>query len=265
MKVYISTDWEGVSGLVSGRNDAAKGNDWMTEDVNAAVGGAFDAGAKEVVVKDAHAGAININAEQLDYRAHLISGWKAEMCMVDGLDETFDALLLVGAHACNHTEAGVLNHTFSGCLDEVRVNGRVFGEAALSACIAGHYGVPAVMVSGDEATCAEVTDLFGEVETAPVKRGLARESAVLVPLKEARQMIRSAARQALSDLSRFRPLVLDQPIQLEIGLGSVPMADLAAVVPGVDRAGPRTVRVAAPDPVEMWRYFRVIVTMAGAA
>ena len=264
MKAYISADWEGISGLVSWKGGEAKGNAWMTEDVNAAVAGAFDGGATEVVVKDAHAGAQNIDAELLDDRASLISGWTAQMRMVDALDGSFDALILVGAHARNHTEAGVMSHTFSGRLDEVRVNGRVFGEAALSSCLAGHYGVPTVMVSGDEATCAEVTDLLGEVETAPVKKGLARESAVLVPLKQARQTIRDAAKRALSDISRFRPLVLDRPVQLEIDLGSEPMADLAAVVPAVERIGARTVRASAADPSEMWRFFRVIVALAGS-
>ena len=265
MKAFISADWEGISGLVSGRNDQSNANSWMTQDVNAAVAGAFDGGATGVVVKDAHAGALNIDAQQLDERATLISGWSPLMCMVDGLDESFQALILIGAHARNHTTAGVLHHTFTGRFDEVRLNGQPFGEAGLSTVVAGHYGVPTVMVSGDEATCTEVCELLGDVQTAPVKKGLAREAAVLVPLKEAREMIRNAAKQALSNLSGFRPLRLDPPIQLEIDLTGVPMADLAALVPGIERVGPRTVRASASDPLEMWRFFRVITIMAGSA
>ena len=265
MKVYVSADWEGICGLVGREHDKAQANRWMTEDVNAAVAGAFDGGATEVVVKDAHASALNIDPELLDARATLISGWRAEMCMVDELDETYDALMLIGAHARNHAEGGVLHHTFTLRFDEVRVNGRVFGETALSASIAGHFGVPTIMVSGDEATCAELSELLGEVETAPVKRGLTRQSGVLVPLKRARGMIRDAAYRAVSDLGRFQPLVLDKPIELAIDLSTVACADLAALVPGIEKTGPRSVRAVAADAIEMWKFFRVMVVMTMAA
>ena len=263
MKVYICVDSEGISGNVGGLDDVTRSR-WMAEDANAAVTGVFDGGATEVVVKDACGTATTIDPEQLDERARLIRGWTPEMCMVGTLDETFDALLLVGAHARNHTEKGVLHHTHTGRIDEVRVNGRPFGEVGLNAGVAGHYGVPVVMVSGDEAVCAEASDLLGAVEAVCVKKGLAKHSAEIVPLKAARQMIHSAARRAVSDISRFRPLVLDRPIEFEVEMPFVARADMAALVPGVEKTGPRTVRASASDPLQMHRLMRVIFVMASA-
>jgi D-amino peptidase len=262
MKIYISVDSEGISGIVKYGSDEKTWQRWMTEDANAAAAGAFDGGATEVVVKDAHGSGVNIDAEQLDERAHLISGWKPEGCMLDALDNTYAAVMLVGCHSRMHTEGGVLCHTYSGVIDELRLNGRPFGEGGLSAAVAGHFGIPVVLVAGDEAATTEVRNLIGEVETVAVKRGLARDAALLMPLKKARHMIREAAKRAVSDLSRFKAFTLAQPIRMEIDFQKIIMADLAALVPGVEKTGPRRIAVSAADAWEMWRLFRVFIALS---
>ena len=117
-------------------------------------------------------------------------------------------------------------HTYNSRFSEVKINGQAYGETGLCALWAGHFGVPVVMVAGDEATCREATALLGDVETAAVKRGLMRDGATLVPVKKARQIIRDGAARALANLSRFHPFTVEKPVVLVLELMHILMADL---------------------------------------
>jgi len=177
VKVYISADIEGITGLVSWHQcGTASGDhyDWpfarrmMTHDVNAAIRGARSGGAKEIVVKDSHNNGKNLLLDQLEPGAQLVSGVGSGIDgMMEGLDATFDCALLIGYHAMAGTAGGIMEHTYTGGVHRFWINGMPSGEIAMSAAVAGRYGVPVVAVSSDRAACDEAEALIPGIATAP--------------------------------------------------------------------------------------------------
>ncbi len=180
MKVFISVDMEGATALTDPEDVLPEGSDYqrgrvfMTGDANAAILGAFDAGATEVLVNDSHWIMRNLLIEQLDPRARVIKGFHKPMCMVQGLDGSFDAAVFVGYHSCSGTEGGILNHTLLGKeVHHMLLNGEPIGETRLNSLLAGHFGVPVVFVAGDDAVCREAEGVLGEdLATFAVKDGI---------------------------------------------------------------------------------------------
>jgi D-amino peptidase len=172
-KVYISVDMEGISGVVgddqtsAGQPEYNRSRKLMAEDANAAIRGAFAGGATEVVVNDSHGSQRNLLPEDLDPRARLISHSFKRHGMVEGLDETFDAVIFVGYHAKADSPRGLFAHTGSGVVKDVIVNGRSAGEGGLNTLMAQWYGVPVVMISGDDVAVAQ------QKEWTPNIRGVA--------------------------------------------------------------------------------------------
>ena len=162
MNVYISCDAEGVAGIsdweqcVPGQKDYKLGRELMVGEVNAGIEGALVAGAKKIVVNDSHATMINLIPEELHPRALLLQGSEKPMSMVTGLDNSFDAVVFIGYHSMAGTSAGILSHTYTSIITEVRINGRQVGEPELNAMMAGWYGVPVVFLSGDESATKEI-------------------------------------------------------------------------------------------------------------
>ena len=220
MKIYIVTDLEGVSGVVeyedrtdeSPRNLALrqKYSRLLAGEVNAAVDGAFSGGATEVFVNDCHGGAYTIDFERLDPRARVLHGRERPTWMA-GLDESFDAMFSLGVHARAGTRSGVLYHTMSCSVREIRLNGQPIGELGLEAFCAGAFGIPLLLVTGDGAACREAEDLVPDVVTVAVKEGLSRYSAISYPPSKAQEMIREGARQAMAKIGELRPYTLPPP------------------------------------------------------
>jgi D-amino peptidase len=180
MKVFVSVDMEGVTGITDpedvlpDRADYQRGRVFMTGDANAAIRGAYDGGATEVLVNDSHWTMRNLLLEQLDPRARLIKGLQKPMCMVQGLDASFDAAVFVGYHSCAGTEHGVLNHTLLGKeVQNLLLDGEPIGETRLNALIAGELGVPVAFVAGDDTVCREAQAVLGaDLPTFAVKDGI---------------------------------------------------------------------------------------------
>jgi len=176
MKILIAADMEGITGVVDSNQTNLSHAEYgrfrrlMTGDVNAAIRGAFDAGADEVVVSDGHWFNLNILIEELDPRARLNTGSPRPFSMVEGVQHGVDGVLFVGYHARVGTQDAILDHTWSsGRVDGVWLNGEIVGEIGLNAAVCGHFGAPVLMISGDQTACAEATALLGDVETAIVK------------------------------------------------------------------------------------------------
>jgi len=223
LKIYIAADMEGATGITSSDQTGPEGKDyvrareWLTSDVNAAVEGAAEAGADDILVADSHGNMRNILIEKLDPRARLLTGGvlERELVQVEGIDESFDALLLVAFHARVGTEDGVMSHTWiGGIVSEMRLNGVEVGETCLAAATAGCFGVPVVMVAGDSAVCREAREGLTDVETAEVKKGLGRGLAICLPPTASAERIRHASHTALSRLSDFKPYHVDEPCEL---------------------------------------------------
>src|ERR1700744_2825629 len=231
MKVFISVDMEGVTGLTDPEDvlpDGAayqRGRVFMTGDANAAVLGAYDAGATEVLVNDSHWTMRNLLLEQLDPRARMIKGFQKPMCMVQGLDSSYDAAVFVGYHSCAGTEGGVLNHTLLGKeVQNVYLNGEPTGETRLNAASAGHFGIPVLLVAGDAAVGEEARRVLGDVETVAVKDGIDKFTADCLHPKVAQEQIREATARALRDRDRFQPYRLSPPYTIGIEWNSTTIA-----------------------------------------
>lgn len=266
LRVYISADLEGISGVFSRDETLKEGELYslackrMAEDVNAAIEGALSAGADKIYVKDAHWKGYNIKPEDLKEEAVLIRGWGPLMSMVDGIDEGFDALILIGYHSKSGTQEGVLSHTYTGIVEEIKVNDVIFGETGLNALIAGHFNIPVVFISGDEAVVREAIELLGEIEAVAIKTGWMRNSGKSLSPKLAQRRIREGVERALKSLDRFKPFRLTSPLKLELTLSEAKMAHLASFIPGVKRRGDKKVIYSAEDPVELWKLFNVIIS-----
>jgi D-amino peptidase len=272
LKVFISVDMEGISGIVhgdqttAGTAEYAAGRKWMAQDVNAAVEGALEAGATEVVVNDSHGSMRNIDPDDLHPRAILISGSPKPLSMMQGIDASFSACLLIGYHAKAGTEDAILDHTISGSVVRaVRVNGVELPELGLNAAIAGYYGVPVVLVSGDTAVCRQAGEVLGkDVVTVVVKEAYGRLAAKLVPMGEARRMIKAGVKDALGKLGRVKPFKIAPPYNFELGYHVSAQADMAAMLTEVKRVDARTVAFTADDFILGFRKLRALIALAPA-
>lgn len=268
VKVYISVDMEGVAGVVSwaqvtpGQPEYTHAREWMIEEANAAVSGALDAGATEVIVNDAHNGMRNLLANALHPKARLVSGGLKDNAMMAGLDATFQAAMFVGYHG-RGGGYGVLAHTWSSQTIGVRLNGVEVGEWGLNALMAGEYGVPIVMVTGDDCVAREVQQgLAGPVETVVVKRALTKYAAESLPRDEATKAIRAGAAQGIAKIASIPPFRLEAPIALEVDFTGTHLADSAAMLPRAERPGPLTVKYSAVDGFETFRAFLSFMALA---
>lgn len=270
MKVLISVDMEGVSGIVHPaetlpeRYDYERSRALMTADANAAIAGVLDSEPHASVwVADAHGPFRNLLPEDLDRRARLIRGKPRPLGMLGGLDEDTDALLLVGYHARAGAGPGVIAHTMSGDLLDVRVAGRSLGEIGLNAAMAGHLGVPVVLLSGDDVACAELVDLVPSAVTVAVKEAIGAAAAAALHPQEARERLRTAAAEAITRRAQVPPLTIAGPVDVEVDLAVPASVDLAILVPGVSRAtGGRTVAFTASDFAEAYRLVLLLVQLA---
>ncbi len=269
VKVYISADMEGIAGVVDNTQASPAGRDYaigrrlMIGEVNAAIAGAFDAGATEVVVNDAHWSQTNLEPDKLDSRATLITGAPKPFAMMQGLDDSFAAVIFIGYHPQASTMDGVLDHTWSDAIKAVRLNGREVGEYGLNAALAGHYAVPVVFISGDKAVTEQAKEFIPGIYAWPVKQGIGQTAALTLHPEKARETIASGVKAALSQRNQIRPVSLKTPVTLEVELANSAQADSAMMVPGMKRVSGRVVSYTAPDMAVTYQVFRLIARLAG--
>ena len=252
MKVFVSVDMEGATGIVHndqlmpGKFDYARGRTLLTGDVVAAVGAALSMDdVHYVLVCDGHGTMRNLLIEELPANCEVVVGPASSktLCQSEGLDSSFGAVMLVGYHARAGTKDAVLPHTWIGSvIHEVRVNGRVFGETALNAAIAGEFGVPVIFVAGDEAVCREAkADLGQDLITVAVKRATGPKAAVCRTPAATAKDIRLGVLQAIEAAGSRAPLRVAGPVELVIAFHQVAQADRASKRPGVERTGDREI------------------------
>ena len=272
MNVFISCDMEGATGVVhvdqllNKGYDYARARKFLTGDVAAACEGAIAAGAGRIVVCDGHGSMRNLLLEDLPAVVEVVVGPASSrlLCQCEGLDETFDAAMFIGYHARNGTPDAVLPHTWVGSLvHEITVNGEVFGETALNAAVAGHFGVPVVMVAGDEALMREAAQILPEAEAVATKRAVGRASAICRTPAWTAAAIRAAAEKALRRRRRPKPFTVKTPVVVSVGFHDVRMAERAMKRPLLERTGPRSVAFSRPDmaeaAAEAWRLLEAVV------
>ena len=263
MKIYILADMEGISGIRTmpqvkrdSPADYAEGCRLMMDEINVAIDAAFANGATEVVVNDTHGGGGQIRMHEMDPRAvYETPGQPSGGRMMPALDETFAGVILLGHHARAGTLNGFLDHTMnSRQWFEYRINEQAVGEIGIEAAYAGHFGVPVIVVSGDEAAVREAQDLLGPVEGAVVKWGIGRNRARCLSLPNAHQVIRDAIARAMTSIEGMVPYQPELPATVELTLYRSDMGDAFAAKPGVERVDARTVRRRVDSLLEICRW-----------
>jgi D-amino peptidase len=264
VKVYISVDIEGISGVVHadmmmpGEPEYARGRALMVGDANAAIEGAVQAGASYILVADGHGPMRNLQIEHLHPAAHLVTGTAdaRDYCQLEGADsESFDAAVFIGYHAKAMTFNAIHPHTIAGnAVYELRINGRPHGETGLNAAVLASLGIPTVMVSGDETTCAEAVEFLGDdIETVAVKRATGRNAAICRPPSATAPDIAAAVERALGKIGSVTPYRPEPQFELEIDLLNLAQANRVARTQGVERIAPLTFRIAGETPWEQYR------------
>lgn len=260
MKIYLSADMEGATGVavvsqvVQGQHGYDHARRLLMGDINAAVAGAFDAGATEVLVNDGHFLMTNILIGDLDPRARLITGSNKQLVQMEGLDPSFDAVFFVAYHASVGTAGAVINHTYLGrSVREIRLNGRPASEAEINAGIAGYFRVPVVLVTGDDKAVAEVKSFLSEIEGVVVKKGIDRFVADSLTPEASSRLIRDAAKRSLRKLDKIQPPNVPSPVTFEIDFMSTAEAAITTLFPTVQLKGPRTVAVTDTDYLAAFR------------
>ena len=262
LKVFISVDMEGVTGVVNVDDARRTGKDYdyfrktMTLEANAAIEGAIAAGATDIVVRDSHGSALNLLPEMLHRSARLIRDWSGgPMSMMEGIDASFDAAIYVGYHARAGTADGVLDHTSSGDVTDVSINGLSMPETGYNALMAGYFDVPVVFVAGDQAVCDQARELLGNVETVAVKEGIGAAAINLHP-EVAREQIRAGVETALRGLNSYKPYKLQAPYTMVLTLKTEQNIYEGALYPGAKRSGDWQLTYVAQDVPELMLAYR---------
>jgi D-amino peptidase len=264
-KILISVDMEGIAGVVTGEQLGPEGFEYerfrqfMTDELLATIEGARSAGAGEILVSDSHGNGQNILIDQLPDDVQIIRSWPRELGMVQGVDDTFDGVIFLGYHASTANPNGVRAHTMSSAnITSVKLNGTEVPEAGVNAAIAGSFGVPVIMISGDDAIVKEAQDLLGDVEGAVVKWALGFHSARSLTPGAATKVIRDTARKAVSRITEFKPYVLSNPITFDLSLKHYQPVELLGYLSNVERTSSHSIRYVGHDMVDVSRFFQFV-------
>lgn len=267
LKIYISADMEGVVGAVTNEQlgpqgfEYARFREFMTNEVNAAIEGAFVAGATEIVVSDSHGNGQNLLIEKLPTNVLLVRAWPRPLMMMQGIDETFSGAIFIGYHTATTNPQGVRAHTISSArLADVRLKGTSVSEAGLNAAIAGHFNVPVIMISGDDAVVKETQALLGDVEGAVVKWASGFHSAKTLMPEASYRLIRDKARRAVARIKDFKPYKLAAPIQVDVRFKNYRPSEVLSYLSIVERTDAHSIRFTGKDMVEVSKFLEFIVT-----
>jgi D-amino peptidase len=279
MRVYLSVDMEGIAGVVHEdqtnphdprcAGEYARFRKLMTLEANAAIEGALSGGATRVLVNDSHWDMRNLLAEELHPGAELLSGGPKTWSMMHGIDGGWDLAGFIGYHAKAGTAPAILDHTYTDTILDVRLNGTSVGELGLNAALAGSFGVPVALVTGDQALAVEARALLGErVTTVAVKEAVSRHAARHLSLETARSLIRDSMRDIVQEARRLgapraNRYVVASPVTIEVDFSQTVHADHAAMAPGITRTGPRTVSSQQNDYAQAFGAFRTMFNLAG--
>lgn len=262
-KVYISVDMEGISGVngddqtSAGQPEYGRARKLMAEDANAAIRGAFEGGATDVLVNDSHGSQRNLLPEDLDPRARLISHSFKRHGMMEGLDESFDAVIFVGYHAKADAPRGLFAHTGSGVVRDLQINGRSVGEGGTNAALAAWFGVPVVSISGDDVAIAEVKESVAGVRGVAVKRAINIRAVELKPLQTAHKEIQDAAREGVRNARKSAP-ERQGPYKVQLRYRNFTFPEVATAFREIELVGPDTIAFSRETMPEAYRLIRVL-------
>jgi D-amino peptidase len=261
LKVFISVDMEGIAGVVTDQQLGPTGfeygrfREFMTAEALAAVAGAKQAGATDIVIADSHGNMQNLLIERFPADAQIVRASPRPLSMMQGIDSTFDAAIFIGYHSGTANPAGVRAHTISSArFAGIDLNGTPASESRINAAIAGYYGVPVVLISGDDIATAELKQVLGDVETVVVKRAIGFHSAITSTPEAAQNLIRDRTRAALQRRASFKPYVIKNPVRLDLTFKSYRPAELLAYLPTVERTTSHAIRYHARNIIDFMKF-----------
>ncbi len=256
-KVYISVDMEGIAGVVTGDQLGPQGfeyqrfREFMTAETLAAIEGARAAGAAQFVVSDSHGNGESLLIEKFPKDVQIVRSWPRPLAMMEGIDGSFAAVLFIGYHASTVNPSGVRAHTMSSAtLSDLRLNGVSMPEAGWNAAVAGHFGVPVALLTGDDAITQEASKMLGPIETATVKWNYGFHSARTLTPEASCDLIRAKARAAVERIKDFKPFRVAEPVTIEVRFKNYRPAEVLAYLPIVERIDAHAIRMKARDMVE---------------
>jgi len=265
MRIYLSVDLEGINGVVHssqtqpGEPGYERAVALMHEETNAVIAGALAAGASSILVNDSHYDMRNLRSELLHKQATVLSGWQKPYSMMSGVTEKVDAVCFIGYHARAGVAKGVLSHTYRAQVFlDVELNGKPVGETGLNAALAGWFGVPIAMISGDDTVCTEATELLGPLACVPVKTSISRYSAICPPQSEVLERLRAKAEDALKNKKGWQLFKPPSPSRLRLTVFDPSMADAAELLPQVKRIADRQIEVEHEDYSVLFRLMLAI-------
>lgn len=270
MHIYISVDMEGIAGISTIEQITRGGAGYpaatrlMTAEANAAIAGAFDAGASAVTVNDSHGTMDNLGASDLDSRARLITGTPKAQCMAQGLSPSFDAAIFIGYHSCAGG-GGVLAHTVSSNFAQVQLDGISVSEADINALYAATQGVPVALISGDDVICADSARLMPQATRVAVKEAIGWSAANSLHPTQSALAIRNGVCESLRDVGSLTMPTLDGPWRLHVDMQQPTAAELAASVPGTVQVSPTGVQRTVEDAAEVIGLITVWSALASTA
>ena len=265
LKVYISADMEGIAGVVSPDQLGPTGfeysrfREFMTAEVLAAIEGAREAGATEILVSDSHGNGLNLLVERLPADVRVVRSWPRPLGMMEGIDSTFSAVIFIGYHAGTTNPAGVRAHTFSSAnYAAVALNGVQVPEAGVNAAVAGYYGVPVVLISGDDVAVDEARRLIGDIEGAVVKRAISFHAASTLTPQAAQTLIKARVKTALARRGSLRPYRVTAPVRLDLTFKNYRPAEMLAYLPIVQRTDAHSIRYTGRNVLEVSKFLQFV-------
>lgn len=271
MKIYIIIDMEGITGVVSPDKQAKPGSPGYQEareslmsDLNAAVEGALEGGASEVLIYDMHYYGLNVILDKLHPKAKIIMGNPHVVSPEMGLNNTFKGMLMVGFHAMAETKGALLPHTYSYDMKALYLNGVLMGEIGMEAAIAGSYGVPLIMVSGDSKGTEEAEKILkdsGKPETVTVKYAISDEGAMCLSLSISKEIVKEKALSAVKRINEFKPYSPSNlndpkyPYQIRLEFYEASSTGRALTIPGVNKINEKTIELKGNNLSLLWKGF----------
>jgi D-amino peptidase len=265
LKVYISADMEGIAGVVSPEQLGPTGfeyprfREFMTAEVLAAIEGAREAGATEILVSDSHGNGLNLLVERLPADVRVVRSWPRPLGMMEGIDSTFGAAIFIGYHSGTTNPAGVRAHTLSSAnYAAVALNGVQVPEAGLNAAIAGYYSVPVALISGDDVAVDEARRLIGDIEGVVVKRAISFHAASTMTPQAAQSLIKDRVKAALARRGSLRPYRLAAPVRLDLTFKNYRPAEVLAYLPIVQRTDAHSIRYTGRNVLEVSKFLQFV-------
>jgi D-amino peptidase len=269
LKVYISADMEGITGVASADQlgptsfEYGRAREWMTAEVLAAIQGAREAGATEFVVSDSHGNGQSLLIDKFpsDVPVHIVRSFPRPLGMMEGIDSSFAAVIFIGYHASTSSTTGVRAHTMSSALlTRIALNGVSMSEAGVNAAIAAQFGVPVVMITGDDAIVDETNQRLGAIEGVAVKHAIGFHSTSTLTPEVGQAQIRQHAKTAVERRAQMKPYAMTRPVTVEVSFKNYRPVELLGYLPNVQRIDSHTVRFSARDMIEASKFLEFVTS-----